>query len=181
MASPLIKLAGQLTRISSGGRIASQDDTGSSGAGRAKLRLSRGFPCGLVYGITPYKIGRPTDKNSCGGRVARQDDTESPGAGRAKLRLSRGFPRGFAYGITPYKIGRPTDKNFMWGVASQARMTWKAPVRAAPASPYHPALPPRGLVYNITLYGLGQPTDKGFHLGSRPSQPERLRKFESLR
>ena len=41
------------------GRVASQDDTESPGAGRAKLRLSRGFPRGLVCGIIPYEIGLP--------------------------------------------------------------------------------------------------------------------------
>ncbi len=74
MTSSPMELAGQLTMkpcgvasqpIDEGFHVGSrprQDDTESPGAGRAKLRLSRGFPRGLAYDVIPYGIGQPTDK-----------------------------------------------------------------------------------------------------------------------
>ena len=90
---------------------------GSPGAGRAKLRLSRGFPCCPAYDVTPYGIGRPIDKGIHGGHAARQDDAGSPGAGRAKLRLSRGFPCCLAYDVTPIGLVDQSTGN-SWGVTS---------------------------------------------------------------
>ena len=53
---------------------------GSPGAGRAKLRLSRGLPCYLIYDVTLYTIGRPIEAGTHGGHFARQDDAQSPGS-----------------------------------------------------------------------------------------------------
>ena len=36
-----------------GGDVGVQGEEGGPGAGRAKLRLSRGFPCRLAYGVIP--------------------------------------------------------------------------------------------------------------------------------
>ena len=36
-----------------GGDFGGQGEEGGPGAGRAKLRLSRGFPCRLAYGVIP--------------------------------------------------------------------------------------------------------------------------------
>ncbi len=43
--------------------ITRQDDAESPG-GRAKLRLSRGFPRRLAYDVTPYEVSRPIDQDS---------------------------------------------------------------------------------------------------------------------
>ncbi len=46
----LYKLVDQLTKEFLGGRVIRQDRAESPGAGRVKLRLSRGFPCCLAHG-----------------------------------------------------------------------------------------------------------------------------------
>jgi hypothetical protein len=102
------------------------------GAGRAKLRLSRGLPRCLAYDVTPYGIGRPIDEGTRGVQIAWQDDAESPGAGRAKLRLSRGFPRCLAHDVILYGIGQPIDKRTHGGSRGKAQSTRKAPVRTEP-------------------------------------------------
>jgi hypothetical protein len=54
-----MELVDQWIEEFTGDHVTRQDDAVSPGAGRAKLRLSRGFPRYLVYEITPYRIGRP--------------------------------------------------------------------------------------------------------------------------
>ena len=71
-----MELVNQLTRD----HLAKQDNAESPGAGRAKLRLSRGFPLGLGCDVVPYGIGQPIDKGIRESHLARQDDAESPGS-----------------------------------------------------------------------------------------------------
>jgi hypothetical protein len=54
------------------------------GAGRAKLRLSRGFPRGLAHPVTPLMdlVDQSTDQ-FVGSHGARQDDPGSPGLSEA--------------------------------------------------------------------------------------------------
>ena len=40
-----------------GGGVGGQGEEGGPGAGRAKLRLSRGFPCRLAYGVMAPRVG----------------------------------------------------------------------------------------------------------------------------
>jgi hypothetical protein len=74
--------------------------TSRPGAGRAKLRLSRGFPRGPAFEVSPqqkrvggsaYRTTRPSKRHGM---------TSRPGAGRVRLRLSRGFPRGLAFEVS---------------------------------------------------------------------------------
>jgi hypothetical protein len=82
----------------------------SPGAGRAKLRLSRGLSRRRVYGVTPQKSGASVDRESRipmikppgasrekretdGGDAEGQVNAESPGSGGASPYLSRGLSR----------------------------------------------------------------------------------------
>jgi hypothetical protein len=53
-------------------------DTGSPGAGRAKLRLSRGFPRCLAHDVIPYGMGRPVDRAILGGHVTSGITRQAP-------------------------------------------------------------------------------------------------------
>src|ERR1700755_1016540 len=65
------------------GRAVRRDDPKSPGAGRAKLRLSRGFPRCLAGDVIPLmQLADQLTEVSMGGRVLRRDDAKSPGAGR---------------------------------------------------------------------------------------------------
>jgi hypothetical protein len=85
-----------------------------AGAGRAKLRLSRGFPGCLAYDVTPIKVVQ-----EIGG------SRHMAGAGRAKIGLSRGFPGCLAHDITPHK--RWSEK---LGITSYGRGTRETPAQA---------------------------------------------------
>ena len=74
------------------GPVARPDDKESPGAGRAKLRLSRGFPRCFAQDVIPYNLVNQLTKEFMGGRVIRQDHAESPGSG----------------GASPYPELRPT-------------------------------------------------------------------------
>ena len=79
MTSPLCKLVDQLTEEFIGDHVTRQDDAESPGAGRAKLRLSRGFPRCLAYDVIPYKLVDQLTEEFMGGHVARQDDPAQVG------------------------------------------------------------------------------------------------------
>ncbi len=60
----------------------------STGAGRAKLRLSRGFPGCLACDVIPYETSRSIDPDSWV-RITWQDDAKSTGSDRASPYLPR--------------------------------------------------------------------------------------------
>ena len=95
-----------------GGRVTRQDHAESPGAGRAKLRLSRGFPCCLAHGVAP------TTWSAMGrvgvwalGHIARQDHPGSPGSDGASP-YQPALPR---LRRCPLQIGRPFDKGIHGG------------------------------------------------------------------
>ena len=91
-----------------------------TGAGTAKLRLSRGFPRCLAHDVIPYGMVDLSTKEFIWGHAARQVDAKSPGAGRAKLRLSRGLKRYPAHDVIPYGMVDLSTKEFSWGSRRRA-------------------------------------------------------------
>jgi hypothetical protein len=136
-----------------------RDHAGSPGAGRAKLRLSRGFPRCLAHDVIPYRMGRPVDRAILGDHVTSGVTREAP-ALVAKLRLSRGSPRCLAHDVIPYGMRRASRPSNSWGGTSQAGVTREAPVRAEP----HPTSP-RCLVCDIIPYGIRRPIDRAIPEG----------------
>jgi hypothetical protein len=88
-------------------RITRQDDAKSPG-GRAKLRLSRGFPGCLACDVTPYEMSRLIDPGFMGVRITRQDDAKSPGSDGASPylpalpRLSPYLPASFRHSVSSH-------------------------------------------------------------------------------
>jgi hypothetical protein len=94
-----------------------------TGAGRAKLRLSRGFPRYLAYDVIPYRMVDQSTKEFMGGHPARQDDPESPGSGGASPYLPAWPPTpGFANDVIPYGIVDLSTKD-SWGHAKDLGST----------------------------------------------------------
>jgi hypothetical protein len=96
-----MELVDQLTKEFVVDHIARRGDAKSPGAGRAKLRLSRGFPALPRLRRHPYRLVDKLTKEFMEVHAIGQGDAKSPGAGRAKLRLSRGFPRCLDCDVTP--------------------------------------------------------------------------------
>ena len=142
-----------------GGDVGVQGEEGGPGAGRAKLRLSRGFPCRLAYGVIPYDwfprrrhrppkkerrhrlarflLGRVGARRMWGvtleGRAKR-----SPGSGGASPYLNRGFSYRFTLRLSTAAIAAARWPAMTCQTFSDAFITPAAP---APFSASESALP----------------------------------------
>jgi hypothetical protein len=88
-----MELVDQLTKEFVVDHIARRGDAKSPGAGRAKLRLSRGFPALPRLRRHPYRLVDKLTKEFMGFHAIRQDDAKSPGSDRASPHLRRSFQR----------------------------------------------------------------------------------------
>ena len=98
----------QFMGVTSQGRMTRE----SPGAGRAKLRLSRGLPRCHAHDVTPMELVDQSSEQFMGGHVTRQDDPGSPGSGRS-LTLPPALPRPVT--SPPMELVDQSSKQFMGG------------------------------------------------------------------